>query len=162
CGVGNWPHHQVPFGMLGFLFKMTSAMAGEDDGVQIRWPDRTTYHEAELGWVIGRTCVIVSEADALKYVAGYTCALDMTLKQDKEFFTFCKSFDTYGVLGPCLVTADEVPDPAKLSYRFLVNGELQHARSFGELNGGPAKMIAFASTQMTLHPGDVFFSGTAA
>jgi 2-keto-4-pentenoate hydratase/2-oxohepta-3-ene-1,7-dioic acid hydratase in catechol pathway len=125
CGVGNWPHHQAPFGMLGFLFKMTSAMAGEDDGVQIRWPDRTTYHEAELGWVIGRTCVNVSEADALKYVAGYTCALDMTLKQDKECFTFCKSFDTYGVLGPSLVTADEVPDPSKLTYRFLVNDELQ-------------------------------------
>ncbi|TAL02233.1 MAG: FAA hydrolase family protein [Rhodospirillaceae bacterium] len=161
CGVGNWPQHKAPLGMLGFLFKMTSAMAGEGEGVQLRWPDRVTVHEAELAWVIGRECVNVSAAEALDYVAGYTCALDMTLKEEKEFFTFCKSFDTYGVLGPCLVTTDQIPDPAELGYRFLVNGEFKHGRSFGELTAGPAQMVAFASTVMTLHPGDVIFSGTS-
>lgn len=160
CGVGNWKHHKAPLGMLGFLFKMTSAMAGEGDGVQLSWPERTTVHEAELAWVIGRECRNVSEAEALNYVAGYTCALDMTLKQDKEFFTFCKSFDTYGVLGPCLVTVDEIPDPSELSYRFSVNGEFKHGRGFNQLTAGPAQMVAFASTVMTLHPGDVIFSGT--
>lgn len=161
CGVGNWSHHGAPLGMMGFLFKMTSAAAGEGDGVQIRWTDRTTLHEPELAIVIGRQCTNVSEAEALSYVAGYTCALDMTMKEQKEFFTFCKSFDTYGVLGPCLVTADEIPDPSELGYTFFVNGEPRGERSFRDLTGSPAQLVAFASTVMTLQPGDVIFSGAA-
>ncbi|CAN7397171.1 fumarylacetoacetate hydrolase family protein [Phenylobacterium sp. LjRoot219] len=161
CGVGNWSHHGAPLGMMGFLFKMTSAAAGEGDGVQIRWTDRTTLHEPELAIVIGRQCTNVSEAEALTYVAGYTCALDMTMKEEKEFFTFCKSFDTYGVLGPCLVTADEIPDPSALGYTFFVNGEPRGERSFSDLTGSPAQLVAFASTVMTLYPGDVIFSGAA-
>lgn len=161
CGVGNWSHHGAPLGMMGFLFKMTSAAAGEGDGVQIRWADRTTLHEPELAIVIGRQCTNVSEAEALSYVAGYTCALDMTMKEEKEFFTFCKSFDTYGVLGPCLVTADEIADPSELGYTFFVNGEPRGERSFRDLTGSPAQLVAFASSAMTLYPGDVIFSGAA-
>jgi 2-keto-4-pentenoate hydratase/2-oxohepta-3-ene-1,7-dioic acid hydratase in catechol pathway len=161
CGAGNWKHHGAPLGMMGFLFKVTSAAAGEGDGVQIRWPDRTTLHEPELGIVIGRTCANLSEADALAHVAGYTGALDMTMKEEKEFFSFCKAFDTYGVLGPCLVTADEIPDPSELGYQFRVNGELRGERSFRDLTGSPAQLVAFASSVMTLHPGDVIFSGAA-
>ncbi len=161
CGVANWPQMKAPLGMMGFLFKMTSAVAGEGDGVQIRWPDRITQHEAEMAVVIGRTCTNVSEAEALDHVAGYCCALDMTMKEEREFFTFCKSFDTFGVLGPCLVTPDEVGDPTTLAYTFSVNGELKHSRSFGELTGSMAQLVAFASTVMTLSPGDVIFSGTS-
>lgn len=161
CGVGNWSHMGAPLGMLGFLLKVTSALAGEGDGVQLRWPDRTTVHEPELGIVIGKTCTNVSEADALSCVAGYTCALDMTMKEEKEFYGFCKSFDTYGMLGPCLVTADEIPDPSALDYQFWVNGELRGARKFADLTGSPAQLVAFASSAMTLHPGDVIMSGTA-
>ena len=161
CGVGNWSHHKAPLGMLGFLFKVTSALAGEGEGVRVRWPDRTTLHEPELAIVIGRTCVGVSEAEALSYVAGYTCGLDMTMKEEREFFCFCKSFDTYGVLGPCLVTTDEVPEPSKLAYRFLVNGQLRGERNFSDLTGSPAQLVAFASTVMTLEPGDVILSGAA-
>ena len=161
CGVGNWAHHKAPLGMLGFLFKATSALAGEGEGVQLRWPDRITLHEPELAIVIGRECTNVTEAEALSYVAGYTCALDMTMKEQKEFFCFCKSFDTYGVLGPCLVTADEIPDPSSLTYRFWVNGELKGERNFRDLTGSPAQLVAFASTAMTLHPGDVILSGAA-
>ena len=161
CGVGNWSHHKAPLGMLGFLFKATSALAGEAEGVQLRWPDRTTLHEPELAIIIGRKCTNVTEADALGYVAGYSCALDMTMKEEREFFCFCKSFDTYGVLGPCLVTADEIPDPSQLSYEFRVNGELRGERNFRDLTGSPAQLVAFASTVMTLHPGDVILSGAA-
>jgi 2-keto-4-pentenoate hydratase/2-oxohepta-3-ene-1,7-dioic acid hydratase in catechol pathway len=160
CGVGNWRHHGLPLGTLGLLFKMTSAMAGEGDGVQLRWLDRQTVYEAELAWVIGRECTNVSEDEALDYVAGFTCGLDMTLTEQKEFFTFCKSFDTYGVLGPCLVTTDEIGDPSDLGFRFWLNGELKEAWSFSQLTGSPAQLVAFASTVMTLHPGDVIFSGT--
>lgn len=161
CGAGNWKHHGAPLGMMGFMFKATSALSGEGEGVQIRWPDRVTLHEPELAVVIGRECTNVSEAEALDYVAGYTCALDMTLKQDREDFAFCKSFDTYGMLGPCMVTADEVADPSVLGYKFWVNDELRGERSFGDLTGSPAQMIAFASSAMTLYPGDLVLSGAA-
>jgi 2,4-diketo-3-deoxy-L-fuconate hydrolase len=159
CGVGNWKHMGAPLGMLGFLFKATSALAGPGEGVQLRWPDRATLHEPELGIVIGRECANVSEEEALDYVAGYTCALDMTLKEEKEFFCFCKSFDTYGVLGPCLVTAEEIPDPSELGYKFWVNDELRGERNFRDLTGSPAQLVAFASSAMTLYPGDVILSG---
>ena len=161
CGVGNWSHHKAPLGMLGFLFKATSALAGEGEGVRLRWPHRTPLHEPELGIIIGRQCANVTEAEALGYVAGYTCALDMTMKEEREFFCFCKSFDSYGVLGPCLVTADEIPNPSELGYRFLVNGELRGERKFSDLTGSPAQLVAFASSAMTLHPGDVILSGAA-
>jgi len=161
CGVGNWSHHKAPLGMLGFLFKATSAVAGEAEGVQLRWPDRATLHEPELAIIIGRECTNVTEAEALDYVAGYSCALDMTMKEEREFFCFCKSFDTYGVLGPCLVTADEISDPSQLSYQFRVNGELRGERNFCDLTGSPAQLVAFASTAMTLYPGDVILSGAA-
>jgi 2-keto-4-pentenoate hydratase/2-oxohepta-3-ene-1,7-dioic acid hydratase in catechol pathway len=161
CGVGNWKHHGAPLGLMGFLYKVTSAAAGEGDGCQVRWTDRTTLHEPELAIVIGRTCTNVSEADALSYVAGYTCALDMTMKEEKEFFSFCKGFDTYGILGPALVTADEIADPSELSYTFRVNGEMRGERSFRDLTGSPAQLVAFASQSMTLYPGDVIFSGAA-
>jgi 2-keto-4-pentenoate hydratase/2-oxohepta-3-ene-1,7-dioic acid hydratase in catechol pathway len=85
----------------------------------------------------------------------------MTMKEEKEFFTFCKSFDTYGTLGPCLVTADEIANPSELGYKFWVNGELRGERSFANLTGSPAQLVAFASTVMTLYPGDVIFSGAA-
>jgi 2-keto-4-pentenoate hydratase/2-oxohepta-3-ene-1,7-dioic acid hydratase in catechol pathway len=160
CGVGNWQHHGIPMGVLGSLYKMTSAMAGESDGVQIRWLDRQTVYEAELAWVIGRECTNIGEAEALDYIAGFTCGLDMTLTEEKEFLTFCKSFDTYGVLGPALVTTDEVGDPAALDFKFWLNGELKEEWSFGMLTAGPAQLTAFLSTVMTLHPGDVIFSGT--
>jgi 2-keto-4-pentenoate hydratase/2-oxohepta-3-ene-1,7-dioic acid hydratase in catechol pathway len=161
CGLGNWSHHKAPLGLLGFLFKVTSAVAGEGEGVQVRWPDRVTLHEPELGIIIGKECTNVTEADALSYVAGYCCALDTTLKQEKEDYSFCKSFDTYGTLGPCLVTADEIADPSELSYRFWVNGELRGERDFRDLTASPAQLVAYASTAMRLHPGDVILSGAA-
>jgi 2,4-didehydro-3-deoxy-L-rhamnonate hydrolase len=161
CGVGNWSHHKAPLGMLGFLFKATSALAGEGEGVQVRWPNRTTLHEPELAIIIGRTCTNVTEAQALSNVAGYACALDMTMKEEKEFFCFCKSFDSYGVLGPCMVTADEISNPSELGYQFFVNGELKGERKFSDLTGSPAQLVAFASRAMTLHPGDVILSGAA-
>lgn len=161
CGVGNWNIHKAPLGMLGFLLKVTSAAAGEGDGVLLRWPDRTTLHEPELAIIIGKTCTNVTETQALNYVAGYTCALDMTMKEEKEFFSFCKSFDTYGMLGPCLVTTDEIPDPSALNFTFHVNNELRGARNFSDLTGSPAQLVAYASSAMTLYPGDIIMSGTA-
>jgi 2,4-didehydro-3-deoxy-L-rhamnonate hydrolase len=161
CGMGNWKHHGAPAGLMGFGFKATSALANPSDPLEIRWPDRATLHEPELGVIIGRECTGITETRALDYVAGYTCAFDTTMKEVKETFSFCKSVDTFAMYGPCFVTADEVPDPAKLGYQFWVNGQLRGERSFANLTGSPAQLIAFASTTMTLHPGDILMMGAA-
>ncbi|MFM5907527.1 MAG: fumarylacetoacetate hydrolase family protein, partial [Novosphingobium sp.] len=114
CGAGNWKHHGAPLGMMGFMGKVASAISGEGQGVEIRWPDRVTVHEPELAIIIGRECSNVSVDEALDHVAGYACALDMTLKPEREDWAFCKSFDSYGMIGPCMVTADEISDPSAL------------------------------------------------
>jgi 2-keto-4-pentenoate hydratase/2-oxohepta-3-ene-1,7-dioic acid hydratase in catechol pathway len=161
CGAGNWKHHGAPFGMMGFMGKAPTALAGPGEGVQIRWPDRTTVHEPELAIIVGRTAINVSEREALSYVAGYACAFDTTLKPEREDWAFCKSFDTYGTIGPWLVTADEIPDPSELSYKFWVDDDLRGERNFADLTGSPAQMLSFASTSMTLYPGDLILSGAA-
>jgi 2-keto-4-pentenoate hydratase/2-oxohepta-3-ene-1,7-dioic acid hydratase in catechol pathway len=162
AGAGNWKHHGAPFGMLGFMGKAATALAGPSEGLKIRWPDRTALHEPELAVIIGKkTQGAVSKADALSYVAGYACAFDTTLQQEREDFAFCKSFDTFGTLGPWLVTADEIPDPTELSYKFWIDDDLRGERDFADLTAGPAEMIAFATTSMTLYPGDIIMSGAA-
>jgi 2-keto-4-pentenoate hydratase/2-oxohepta-3-ene-1,7-dioic acid hydratase in catechol pathway len=161
CGMGNWKHHGAPAGMMGFGFKAVSALADPCDPVEIRWPDRATLHEPELGVVIGRECTGITEAEALDYVAGYTCAFDTTMKEVKETFSFCKSVDTFATYGPCILTTDEVSDPGTLGYKFWVNGELRGERSFADHTGSPAFLIAFASSVMTLYPGDILMMGAA-
>jgi 2-keto-4-pentenoate hydratase/2-oxohepta-3-ene-1,7-dioic acid hydratase in catechol pathway len=162
CGAGNFPE-VIAAGShprkLGLLFKMTSAAAGEDDGVTLRWPERVTFHEMELAIVIGREGTEIPAAEALDYVAGYAIGLDMTM-QGKEFPSFGKSFDTYGVIGPWMVTADEIPDPSRLDFTLEVNGEMRQQDSIGRLVLGVPALIEHTASVMTLHPGDVIFSGT--
>lgn len=162
CGAGN---HKVVLEAgghprrMGFLFKMTSAAAGPADGVVLRWPERVTFHEAEIAIVIGRTCTQVPAAQALDYVAGFCIGLDMT-QQGPEFPSFGKSFDTYGMMGPWLTTRDEIADPDSLAYRLTVNGEERTVDTTANLVLGIADLVEHAASVMTLHPGDVVFSGT--
>ena len=162
CGAGN---HKVVLEAgghprrMGFLFKMTSAAAGPADGVVLRWPERVTFHEAEIAIVIGRTCTQVPAVQALDYVAGYCIGLDMT-QQGPEFPSFGKSFDTYGMMGPWLTTRDEIADPDSLAYRLTVNGEERTVDTTANLVLGIADLVEHAASVMTLHPGDVVFSGT--
>ena len=162
CGVGNYSQTSpAPYDprTLGLLFKMTSSAAGAGDGVTIRWLDRETSHEMEIAIVIGREGTRIAAADALSYVAGYAIGLDMTM-QGKEFDSFRKSFDSYGVIGPWIVTADEIPDPSKLTFCLKVNDEVRQQESLGQLILGVPELIEHISSVMTLHPGDVIFSGT--
>ena len=163
CGAGNhkaiWATREGSPRQIGLLFKMTSAAAGASDGVTLRWPERVTFHEMELAIVIGKQGTEIAAADALDYVAGYAIGLDMTM-QGKEFPSFGKSFDSYGVIGPWLVTADEIPDPSVLNYDLKVNGESRQKDSIGNLELDVAHLIEHVASIMTLHPGDVIFSGT--
>ena len=162
CGAGN---HKVVLGAgghprrLGFLFKMTNAAAGMSDGVTLRWPERTTFHEAEIAIVIGKGGTEIPAKDAFDHIAGYCIGLDMT-QQGPEFPSFGKSFDTYGLMGPWLTTRDEIADPDNLAYRLTVNGEERTVDTTANLVLGIAALVEHAASVMTLHPGDVIFSGT--
>lgn len=162
CGAGNFEEVLAAGGhprRLGLLFKMISAAAGPSDGVVLRWPERTTFHEMEIAIVIGRAGTEIPAADALDHVAGYCIGLDMTM-QGSEFPSFGKSFDTYGVIGPWLTTRDEIADPDALDFRLTVNGEDRQVDNTRRLVLGIADLVEHAASVMTLHPGDVIFSGT--
>jgi 2,4-didehydro-3-deoxy-L-rhamnonate hydrolase len=162
CGIGNFPEifdkGREP-GQFGMFIKPTSALSGPQDDVVLRWPERTTFHEVELAIIIGKGGVGISAAHALEHVAGYAIGLDMTL-QGEERISFNKSFDTYGVVGPWMVTADEIPDPSVMTFWLKVNGEVRQQDSIGRLVYNVALLVEHAASVMTLVPGDVIMSGT--
>jgi len=143
----------------GLFLKASSSLVGPSEGVAIKFPDRRTDHEAELGVVIGRKTGPVSEQAALGVVAGYAIALDMVVR-GKEDRSYRKSPDSYAVLGPWLVTADELGNPGALDFSLRVNGELRQAANTREMIIGIARQIAWASSVYTLYPGDIIMSGT--
>jgi 2,4-didehydro-3-deoxy-L-rhamnonate hydrolase len=143
----------------GLFLKATSALVGPGEGVQLRFPDRRTDHEMELGVIIGRQASDISKEEALDYVAGYSIALDMVVRgtQDRSFR---KSIDTYAVLGPWLVTADEVPEPQNLDFFLAVNGEVKQKSNTSLMIMDLATQVSWASSYYTLWPGDIIMSGT--
>ena len=143
----------------GLFLKATSSLAGPAEGVPVCLPDRRTDHEVELAFVIGRKARNVPRAEALQYVAGYCIGLDITIR-GREERSFRKSPDGYSVLGPWLVTADEIPDPGNLDLRLTVNGELRQQSNTRFMTLGVAELIELASSFYTLHPGDLVFTGT--
>ena len=145
----------------GLFLKAASCLVGPAEGVSLRFPERLTHHEMELGVVIGKTAANVSQADALSYVAGYTIALDMTVRGPEDR-SLRKSVDSYAVLGPWLVTADAIANPQQLNISLSVNGELRQQASTAQMIIGIAEQIAWASSFYTLYPGDIIMSGTCA
>jgi len=145
----------------GLFLKAASSLVGPGQGVALRFPERLSHHEMELGVVIGKTAANVSAAEALSHVAGYAIALDMTVRGPEDR-SLRKSVDSYAVLGPWLVTAGEIADPQQLDIRLSVNGELRQRASTAEMIIGIAEQIAWASSYYTLHPGDIIMTGTCA
>ena len=125
----------------------------------VRSEDRRTDHEVELAFVIGRTANHVPAADALQYVAGYAVGLDITIRGTEDR-SFRKSADTYTVLGPWLVTADEIADPGVLDLHLELNGERRQGSNTKYLILGVPQLIELASSIYTLHPGDIVLTGT--
>jgi 2-keto-4-pentenoate hydratase/2-oxohepta-3-ene-1,7-dioic acid hydratase in catechol pathway len=143
----------------GLFLKASSSLVGAADGVAVRFPDRRTDHEIELGVVIGKECSDVSEADALSVIAGYSIALDMSVRGTEDR-SFRKSIDSYSVLGPWLVTPDEVPEPDSVDFTLKVNGVVKQQSNTRKLIFKTRKLIAWASRWYTLYPGDVLMTGT--
>ncbi len=122
-------------------------------------------YECELAVVIGKRCKNVSRENALDYVLGYTCANDVSardwqIKWGGSQWCRGKTFDTFAPLGPCLVLKDEIPDPAKLKIKTILNGEvLQDWRTDDMIFDVPA-LIAFLSGSTSLLAGTVILTGT--
>ena len=143
----------------GLFLKATSSVVGPSEGVVIRHAERRTDHEVELAVVIGKRASSVRREEALSLVAGYCIGLDITIRGPEER-SFRKSIDTYTVLGPWLVTADELPDPSALGLSITVNGEPRQKANTRDLILGVPELIEFASSFYTLLPGDVLMTGT--
>jgi 2-keto-4-pentenoate hydratase/2-oxohepta-3-ene-1,7-dioic acid hydratase in catechol pathway len=157
-------HHGNPIASIdraGLFLKATSSLVGPGEGVRLRMPDRRTDHEVELALVIGTQASLVPRDRALDYVAGYCIGLDITIRGPEER-SLRKSPDSYSVLGPWLVTADEIPDPGHLGLRLSVNGEVRQDSSTADLILGVPELIEYASSFYTLFPGDVILTGTPA
>jgi 2-keto-4-pentenoate hydratase/2-oxohepta-3-ene-1,7-dioic acid hydratase in catechol pathway len=120
-------------------------------------------YEAELGVVIGKKCRGASTDNALDYVAGYICVNDVSARDFQRAdgqWVRAKSQDTFGPIGPCLVTRDEVADPQALGIRCSVNGRMLQNSNTREMIFGVRELIAFISRGITLQPGDVISTGT--
>lgn len=146
-------------GDYGLFLKANSALIGPSEEVRLRFPDRRNDHEMELAVIIGETANQVGRDEAMRHVFGYAIGLDMTVR-GTEVQSFRKSIDTYAVLGPWIVTADEIPDPNALALSLKVNGETRQDSNTSYMVFDVPKLIEFASSFYTLHPGDVIMTGT--
>src|SRR5690606_13729139 len=145
--------------------KWTSCAGGPDDDIVIPHADCKLDWEVELGVVIGRTARHVSEEEALEYVAGYCVSNDVS---DRHYqfeggagqWGKGKGFDTFGPIGPWLVTSDEVKDPQTLEIWLSVNGEEMQRSNTADMIFNCKQLIAHLSRFMTLEPGDLIITGT--
>ncbi len=143
----------------GPFLKANTSLIGADEPVEIRFPDRRNDHEVELAVIIGKTGTNISYDDAMDYVAGYAIGLDMTVRGTEDR-SVRKSLDTYSVLGPWLVTKDEIADPDKLDFWITVNNEIRQKSNTSYLIYDVRKQIEYFSSFYTLVAGDVIMTGT--
>lgn len=143
----------------GIFLKATSSVVGPSEGVRLVHTDRRNDHEVELAVVIGAEGRNIATGDALEHVAGYCIGLDMTIRGPEDR-SLRKSPDSYTVLGPWLVTPDEVGDPGALEVQIAVNGQVRQRERTSELILSVPQLIAWASSFYTLYPGDVLLTGT--
>jgi 2-keto-4-pentenoate hydratase/2-oxohepta-3-ene-1,7-dioic acid hydratase in catechol pathway len=154
---------QVPKEPVVFT-KQVSCLSGPNDDVTIPPKSKKSDWEVELGVIIGTKAKNIRKADALKHVAGYCTINDLS---EREFqaersgqWTKGKSYDTFGPVGPWLVTADEVKDPQKLTMWLELNGKRVQNGSTATMVFGVAHIVAYLSEFFTLMPGDIITTGT--
>ena len=144
--------------------KAITSIQGPNDSVSLPDGSEQSDWEIELGVVIGATARRVPKDKALSYVAGYCLANDVSERHWQIHrggqWVKGKSFDTFGPLGPYLVTADEIPDPQKLPLALKLNGQTRQNSSTSDMIFSVAEIVAHLSLFMTLLPGDVIVTGT--
>jgi 2,4-diketo-3-deoxy-L-fuconate hydrolase len=153
------PEHPVVF------FKSPTCIVGANDNIMQPLDSTQLDWEVELGVVIGRTARYVAVKDALRYVAGYCVINDVSerefqLKKSASQWSKGKGCDTFGPLGPWLVTSDEIKDPQNLDMWLDVNGERRQTGNTRTMIFNVAQIVADVSRYMTLLPGDVITTGT--
>lgn len=159
-------HLPVPTEPVMFA-KWTSSLNGPNDDV-VEPIDATKLDwEVELGIVIGSKASNVSESEALDYVAGYCVANDVTdrafqMERSGGQWSKGKGFDTFGPVGPYLVTTDDIPDPQTLALWLEVNGERMQRGHTADMIFSCAQLVSYCSRMMTLQPGDLIITGTPA
>ena len=165
----NYSDHAAEAGMPvpaePILFmKATSAICGPNDPIMMPLGGRKLDWELELAAVIGKPARNVTTEAALSHVAGYTIANDVSERalqtEGTGQWTKGKSCDTFGPLGPWLVTPEEVPDPQALDMKLRVNGTMMQSGTTATMVFDVAHLISYLSRIMTLHPGDVIATGT--
>jgi 5-oxopent-3-ene-1,2,5-tricarboxylate decarboxylase/2-hydroxyhepta-2,4-diene-1,7-dioate isomerase len=146
------------------FFKPVSALIGHR--ANIIYPAGVEYmhYEVELAVVIGRRCRHVPREHVAEVIAGYTIANDVTVRDFVGNFyrppVRAKGYDTFGPVGPHLVTPDEIPDPGSLELRAYVNGEMRQQGNTAQMLRSVPELIEFISMIMTLEPGDMIWCGT--
>jgi 2-keto-4-pentenoate hydratase/2-oxohepta-3-ene-1,7-dioic acid hydratase in catechol pathway len=172
-GIGlNYRRHAVESGARipeqPIVFaKGKNCVQNPEDPIEIpkALPSDEVDYECELAVVIGQGCKNATRKDALKFVFGYTCANDVSardwqLKKGGGQWCRGKSFDTFAPLGPCLVTADEIPDPNLLDIRTELNGKIVQSGNTSDMIFDVPTLIEFLSGSTTLLPGTVILTGT--
>ncbi len=153
------PEHPVVF------FKAETCIVGPNDSIMLPKDSTHTDWEVELGVVIGKTASYVEKKDALKHVAGYCLINDVSerefqMKRGASQWSKGKGCDTFGPLGPWMVTKDEIKDPQNLDLWLDVNGARKQTGNTQTMIFGVAELVADVSRYMTLLPGDVITTGT--
>ncbi len=145
--------------------KAPSSLVGHEATVIVPAHESKPDFEAEMALVIGRTAKAVEVDDALSYVTGVTAFNDVSGREaqfnDRLWFRG-KGFDTFGPVGPWVVSCDEIGDPDDLGLKMVVNGEIRQEARTAEMVVSSAGIIAYVSYQMTLFPGDIVVTGTPA
>jgi 2,4-diketo-3-deoxy-L-fuconate hydrolase len=169
CVGLNYSDHAAESGMEVpkepvLFMKATSSICGANDETVLPRHSEKTDWEVELGVVIGTEAKYVSEADALSHVAGYCVVNDISERahqlEGTGQWVKGKSADTFGPIGPWLVTADEVPDPQSLRLWLEVDGQRYQDGSTATMVFGVAHLISYISRYMSLQPGDIISTGT--
>lgn len=165
----NYADHAAESGMAlpeepVIFFKATSAIMGPNDDVEIPRHSIKTDWEVELGVVIGKAAKYIPESEALDHVAGY-CVINDLSERDFQLhrsgqWVKGKSADTFGPIGPWMVTRDEVPDPQNLAMYLEVNGHRYQDGSTKTMHFDVATIVSHLSQFMSLQPGDVISTGT--
>lgn len=145
--------------------KFNTALVGHGDPIVLPAASSQVDYEAELVVVIGRRARHVASADALSYVAGYSCGHDVSARDWQKGrpggqWLLGKSFDTFAPLGPCWVTADEIADPSNLRVQMVIGDQTLQDSTTAQLIFDIPQLIAHLSSIMTLKPGDLIYTGT--
>jgi 2-keto-4-pentenoate hydratase/2-oxohepta-3-ene-1,7-dioic acid hydratase in catechol pathway len=157
--LANYDGFETPIDKHGLFLKSQTGAVGPSEGIEIKFPGRRNDHEIELAVIIGRGGKNIPRDYAMDHIAAYCIGLDMTVRGTEDR-SFRKSADSYSVLGPWLVTADEIADPGNLNMRVSVNGKIRQDANTRDMLVPIPDLIARLSKIYALYPGDVIMTGT--